>query len=337
LGELTLDGDAGQEVYDKIRCVLDNYPRKRDIPIPKKLEDYIKDITDTTDHEIQKSIHIQRGSVVNHIINTFNLIDPIQLTALLLCPVNPMMLTLAIATDLDEHTWKSVLLFIPSTENSSTASVIHTWGGTSMSFFMRDVTDADREGSCIGPSIVVELDGVTKTAVYDMCSFSHDQEYIIFGSQKFDTIDIDDKPYTTYRHVDHPLSKTPVPHYRLYSIHDHFFIDDRTYYLPIIFMKCVRQVTSTHKMPILTVLPYVADVRRLSAITPERANSYAKLIYMTLMGTTISPWEVESEIKKSKYTIDMICYDDTYKAGICPRVMYPYGAEWLKCYNEMFS
>jgi len=294
-----------------------------------------KDLMARSDVYIPFLLNSAMERVLKHSFNTHGLNDVIDL---LYCEVNVMMAIMCMVHETDiKDIWRVVLRDMPSRGGSVEISYTSRGGRT---INLRAVSEMDRKGIIVGPSIgIVTEEGVHRNALIDLVSYSHgSEELIVIGRDDRYTIDMDSAVYTTYTHVDSPVSKTATPHYRLYNIWGQINMGDVILNYPVIFARMLRRSTSGN---VLENLPYPGDLLHLFKLKPELEEFGCGLVRMINSGDTITYTSGSSlrnlVASRGSYRIKNVFDKELYMKTPYTDGNHGRGFQWNKIYDEMFN
>jgi len=294
-----------------------------------------KDIMRRPDVHIPFLLQSAAERMLRHSFDKFGLDD---VRDLLYCEVNVMMAVLCMIHDTPiGNIWRVSLRDMPSREGSIEISYTAV---NARLINLRAVSEMDRKGVLVGPSIGVTTDdGVCRDALIDLSSYSHNsEELIVIGrDDRYDTY-IGDLHYTTYSHVDSPISKTATPHYRLYNITGCINMGDVILNYPVIYARMLKRAYTNN---VLEMLPYPGDILHIISLRPELEEFSCGIIRMICHGDRIqysSGNDLRSFIRsRGSYRIKHVFDNGLYMKTSYTELNHGKNYQWNKIYNEMFN
>jgi len=259
---------------------------------------------------------------------------------LLLCRVHLTMLTSALICDTPiTKLLKLVMVDLPCQKNEY---CIHTTTHDDVTYRTRYATEIDRGGEILGPKTSIVNDNlVIVDAALDFNSPSHYDEYIVLGSADVYVTQIGGSDYVSYVHIDTPISKTMVPHYRLCDIEGPINIGGFIAPLPALFKGAIKWHRNHGLNNVCEALPDYRAVRFYMERRPICAREVRLLIYCVIHGIRISCASY-SDLMRQLTLLPIVRDNDIFSCGGYVRsdftdTNHGVGPEWLNTYNVLFE
>jgi len=336
--------DYGEQEETFDRMVKSMHRRPHRVKYPRKLERWLKDTRSVEEYHalIENADYLISTCMERICADAFDKHGLFDVFDVLHCTVHPIMALLAMLEGLKEgDLFRVCLRSMPSRGGAAEHTIQIKVGEDSRTVNLRLVYEGDRKNTSVGPSVgIINGFGAERKAIVDLSTSSIEPEYIVYGQDEpYDYLS-PSAAYITYRHIDSPaVSKTAIPHYRLYNPWGSSYVGNVIFEYPIIIAHMMRAPVGFSN--VLQRLPYPSDLLFLMKYRPELSDVVAKVIKLINSGTPLAatnPVAFERQLSViPSFPLTAVVTEAGYVRTPFSEANHGIGHQWHKLYSEMFK